>query len=101
MSNATVLMTIRLLDTEYRVACPEREQEALITAADYLNSKMTDIHNQGKLVGIERIAVMAALNITHDLLVCQQERDALSQLTKERLHNLSQRIETALSQLLE
>jgi len=61
-------VTVRLLDKEYQVACPEDEREALLESADLLNRKMKEIRDSGKVVGVDRIAVMAALNMTHDLL---------------------------------
>ncbi len=53
---------------EFRVACPENEQKGLLEAVDYLNRKMHEIRDNGKVVGLERIAIMAALNIAHELL---------------------------------
>lgn len=60
--------TIRLLDKEYLVACPEEEQDDLLASARFLDKKMREIRDSGKVVGIDRIAVMAALNIAHELL---------------------------------
>ena len=61
-------VTVRLLDKEYQIACPEDEREALLESADLLNRKMKEIRDSGKVVGVDRIAVIAALNITHDML---------------------------------
>ena len=61
-------VTVRLLDKEYQVACPEDEREALIESADMLNRKMKEIRDSGKVVGVDRIAVMAALNLCHEML---------------------------------
>jgi len=66
VSNDTVIVT--LLDKEYQVACPEGQQEALRESANYLNQQMRDIRAGGKVIGLERIAVMAALNISNELL---------------------------------
>lgn len=66
MSNETVIVT--LLDKEYQVACPPGQQEALTQSARYLNGKMREIRSSGKVIGLERIAVMAALNIANELL---------------------------------
>ena len=60
-------ISVTILDKEYRVSCPPNEQEALLMAARYLNNKMRDIRAGGKVIGIERIAVMAALNISYEL----------------------------------
>ncbi|MHB1676428.1 MAG: cell division protein ZapA [Sulfuriferula sp.] len=67
MSRDTKSLDINILGREFRVACPEAEQDALIAAALFLDQKMREIREQGKVIGIERIAVMAALNIAFEL----------------------------------
>jgi cell division protein ZapA len=67
MSEAKSLQ-ITIMGREFRVACPEDEQAGLLEAVDYLNRKMLDIRDGGKVIGLERIAIMAALNIAHELL---------------------------------
>lgn len=59
---------ITILDKEYRVACPEHEREALERSARFLDAKMREIRHTGKVIGNDRVAVMAAINITHELL---------------------------------
>ena len=61
-------LQINIMGREFRVACPDNEQKSLLEAVDYLNKKMHEIRDNGKLVGLERIAIMAALNIAHELL---------------------------------
>ena len=61
-------LQISIMGREFRVACPEEEQAGLLEAVDYLNKKMLDIRDSGKVIGLERIAIMAALNIAHELL---------------------------------
>ncbi|MGD8783031.1 MAG: cell division protein ZapA [Thioalkalispiraceae bacterium] len=61
-------VSINILGKEYLIACGENERADLISAADYLDDKMREIRDSGKVVGTDRIAVMAALNIAHDLL---------------------------------
>ena len=61
-------LQINVMGREFRVACPDNEQKGLLEAVDYLNKKMTEIRDAGKVVGLERIAIMAALNIAHELL---------------------------------
>ena len=61
-------MQITIMGRSFRVACREDEQQGLLEAVDYLNSKMQEIRDQGKVIGLERIAIMAALNITHEFL---------------------------------
>lgn len=61
-------LDVAIMGREFRVACPEDEQEALLASVDYLDRKMREIRDSGKVIGVERIAIMAALNITHELL---------------------------------
>lgn len=59
---------VQILDKDYLIACPESERQALTQSAGYLDSKMREIRASGKIHGLERIAVMAALNIAHEFL---------------------------------
>ena len=61
-------MTINLMGREFRVACPEGEERNLLASVDLLNKRMKEVRDTGKVVGNERIAIMAALNIAHDLV---------------------------------
>ena len=67
MSEARSLQ-ITIMGRDFRVACPEDEQSGLLEAVDYLNKKMIEIRDTGKVIGLERIAIMAALNIALELL---------------------------------
>jgi cell division protein ZapA len=61
-------LTISLMGREFRVGCPEGEEKQLLASVDYLNRKLREVRDTGKVVGNERIAIMAALNIAHELL---------------------------------
>lgn len=61
-------LDVSIMGREFRVACPEDEQEELLAAVSYLDRKMREIRDSGKVIGVERIAIMAALNIAHELL---------------------------------
>lgn len=61
-------LDIKILSRDLRVTCPEGEREALLSAVSYLNQKMTEISDSGKIVNIERISIMAAINIANELL---------------------------------
>lgn len=61
-------VTVKILDKDYQVACPEERQSELVVSASYLDKQMRAIRDSGKVIGLERIAVMAALNISHELL---------------------------------
>lgn len=93
-------VTVRLMGREYTVACPPEEHEALIASAEYLDQRMTAIRRRGKALGAERIAVMAALNITRELLELQGRPEVakIDPKVVDRLHQLSLDIDNALSQ---
>ena len=61
-------VTISLLGREFRVGCPEGEEKQLLASVDYLNRKLKEVRDTGKVVGNERIAIMAALNIAHEFM---------------------------------
>ena len=61
-------LDVTIMGREFRVACAPEEQEQLLTAVDYLDGKMREIRDAGKVIGVERIAIMAALNITNEFL---------------------------------
>ena len=65
MSQANTV-TVSLLDKEYKLSCPPGEEQSLIDAANHLDKKMREISGSGKLLGLERIAVMAALNLSYE-----------------------------------
>ena len=61
-------MTVTILDRDFQISCPPEEQDTLLASARYLNDQMKEIKSSGNVIGLERIAVMAALNIAHELL---------------------------------
>ena len=68
MADGQKTVEVNLLGRSYRVACDDGEREALMQAVAYLDGKMNEIRKGGKVLGAERIAVMAALNVAHELL---------------------------------
>lgn len=82
-----VSLDVAIMGREFRVACPEDEREGLLQAVSYLDRKMREIRDGGKVIGLERIAIMAALNITHDYLNASPTA-AADQEAKARLANL-------------
>lgn len=86
---------ITLLGKEFAVACPDNEREALLAAAKYVDEKMSEIRVSGKVLGAERCAVMAALNIAHELLELQQGSGVPKDVA-QKLRFLQQKIDVAL-----
>ncbi len=74
MSNISIPITITILGKEYQIACPKEEKDRLLASAKYLDHKLREIRNSGKVAGSDRIIVLAALNITHELLTQQWQR---------------------------
>lgn len=68
-------VSVNILGKEYQVACPENEKDALIASARMVHENMEQIRSTGKIVGLDRIAVMAALNLAHDLINLQNSDD--------------------------
>ncbi|MBB6342789.1 cell division protein ZapA [Pseudomonas fluvialis] len=96
MSQANTV-TLQILDKEYRIACPAEERDNLESAARYLNDKMREIRSSGKVIGADRIAVMAALNITHELLHKQQQLTSEAAAQRHQVRDLFERVEHALA----
>ena len=96
MSQAKTL-TVQILDKEYCIACPADERANLESAARYLDGKMREIRSGGKVIGADRVAVMAALNITHDLLHKQQRLDQQAGETRDCVRDLLGRVDLALA----
>jgi cell division protein ZapA len=91
-------MRIHILDKEYLVACPEDEREALFASAELLTGKMKEIRDSGKIVGADRIAVMAALNMAHELLEHKSSKDDYQHSISKRIRALQDKIDLALNQ---
>ncbi len=89
-------VSVRILEKEYQVSCPASERTDLLDSAELLNSKMKEIRDSGKVVGTDRIAVMAALNMANELIKARTRDDALEGNVAGRLRALSDRVEAAL-----
>ncbi|HEX7417510.1 MAG TPA: cell division protein ZapA [Steroidobacteraceae bacterium] len=89
-------VSVRILDKEYFVACPYEERSALLDSAEYLNTKMREIRDSGKIVGVDRIAVMAALNVANELLQSRGREQQVEGNLGQRLRTMRERVESAL-----
>jgi cell division protein ZapA len=88
---------VNLLGRSYRVACDDGEREALMAAVAYLDGKMNEIRKSGKVMGAERIAVMAALNVAHELLSMKLGGGFDLGAAKKRLIELESQIDAAIA----
>ncbi|HEX2830051.1 MAG TPA: cell division protein ZapA [Burkholderiales bacterium] len=90
-------LQVTIMGREFRVACPEEEQAGLLEAVDYLNRKMLEIRDAGKVIGLERIAIMAALNIAHELLTTKVGGGFDMGEIKRRMNRMEAVIDQAMS----
>lgn len=97
MTDESKAVAINILGKDYLISCADDERQNLLSSAEYLDSKMREIRDTGKVIGTDRIAVMAALNITHELL---NETNTASKGSgaevEKKIKNIQQKIEDAL-----
>ncbi len=96
MSDPYAQVSVRILDKEYQVACPADERTELLDSAEELNARMREIQDTGRVVGLDRIAVMAALNMANDLLRARARDRDLDEGVSGRLRSISDRVESVL-----
>jgi cell division protein ZapA len=96
MTDMYAHVSVRILEKEYQVACPANERTDLLDSAEMLNAKMREIRDSGKVVGLDRIAVMAALNMANELLRSRAKDEALETSLGPRLKILNDRVESIL-----
>ena len=98
MTNNTKLhpVSIKILGKEYRVACSDDEQETLLLSAQELDEQMREIRDTGAVNGADRIAVIAALNLTHELRQAQSKKVPSKNGISAQLANLRHKIENVL-----
>lgn len=97
MSEKTVRVGVRILEKEYQVACPVEERSSLLDAAEFLNGKMREIRDGGNVIGLDKIAVMAALNMAAELLGLRNRDASAENGVAGKIRQLRERVETALN----
>lgn len=95
--NKVDTLDVTILDREFRIACPEDERADLLEAVAYLDKKMCEIRDMGKVVTVERIAIMAALNMAHELLSTRLGGGFDMGDLKRRINSMQEAIDTALA----
>jgi cell division protein ZapA len=98
MNDRVTRVSVRILEKEYQVACPFDERSALLDAAEMLNGKMREIRDGGNVVGLDRIAVMAALNLANELLQSRNRDSSSESGLTGKIRQLRERVESALNQ---
>ena len=93
MNNKIQAVNLMILGKEYRVACEEDDQESLIQSAHQLDVQMRKMRDSGKINGAERVAVMAALNLAHELQMLKIQNETLKTSLNEGLVKMTGKIE--------
>ena len=94
MGNSNTTVTVTILEKDYEVACAPGEVDALKASARYVDRQMQSIRNSGKVIGLDRVAVMAALNIANEYLGTESRRKQ----TEERIDLLAEKLKQAIEQ---
>jgi cell division protein ZapA len=89
-------VSVRLLDREYQVACPADERSDLLDSAEYLDTKMREVRDGGKVVGLDRIAVISALNLANELIKLRRNGSVVDSDLGSKIRTLCERVESAL-----
>lgn len=89
-------VSVKILEKEYQFSCPAEERNDLLNSAEFLNAKMRQIRDSGSVIGLDRIAVMAALNLANDLLKNRNREELLDSDWGMRLKSMRERVESAL-----
>jgi len=91
-------LNITIMDKDYRVACPADQHASLRESAEFLNNRLSEIKHRGSIIGTERIAIMAALNLAHELLGSQGSAELFND-ADSRMLNLQKKIDIALREI--
>ena len=98
MSDDFNTITVKLLDRDFKVKCPHDKVNELQKSARHLDSKMREISETGDIQSVDRIAVIAALNLTNDYLIQKQHKNHYLDAMNQRIQGIQLKVETALAQ---
>jgi len=96
MTDMYAHVSVKILEKEYQISCPAEERKALVDSAEMLNAKMREIRDSGKVVGLDRIAVMAALNMANELITFKDKGETIETDAKGKVIAMRERVESAL-----
>ncbi len=96
MTESIAQVNVKILEKDYQIACKSDERANLLDSVELLNSKMKEIRDTGKVTGLDRIAVMAALNMANELLQSRGKGEDLESSAAHRLQLMRERVESAL-----
>ncbi len=90
------MVSINIMDRDYQINCPPEEKEGLLASARALDEKMRGIKESSKAMGLDRIAVMAALNTTYELLKSQAQEVRINEGSSDKITRLTNKVDDAL-----
>ncbi|MDO9139184.1 MAG: cell division protein ZapA [Methylobacter sp.] len=96
MNKTPVPVSLSIMGKDYKIACPPEEQNDLLQSARQLDIQMRQMRDSGKVAGADRIAVMAALNLAHELQLMKSQNAQLNQTLAECLAKMAHKIENVL-----
>ena len=96
MSNSSEPVALRLIDREFLIACAPEEREGLLESAAYLDRKMRELRANAKTPGFDRLAVLAAISITHEFLALRKQHSGADQSVGDILSAMRRKLEAAL-----
>lgn len=96
MTEKVVTTTVEILGKLYPIRCPESELASLQQAAVYLNKKMAEVQDSGKAINLERIAIISALNIAHEFLIIDTQKNSMLGKINQRITQLHEKVENAM-----
>ena len=94
----TSVLTVNIMDREFRVNCPEADQQNLIDSASNLDERMRQIRDMGRVIGVDRIAIMAALNLASELLSSEGSSDDIIDTVNDSILRMQSKIEESLNE---
>lgn len=98
MNDSGNSITVKILGQEYKIKCPPDKMNELQESANYLNKMMLDLRDNTKIMGIDKIAVLAALNVTHEMLSLKKQKQLHIDSLSKRIQELQYNVEQALLQ---
>jgi len=94
-------LTVNILDREFRVNCPKSEQQHLINSASSLDKRMREIRDTGRVIGVDRIAIMAALNLSSELLSVEEGNSDTVEKVNQSIGRMQEKIQQSLNETQE
>ena len=91
-------LTVNIMDREFRVNCPESEQQNLLDSASTLDKRMREIRDTGRVIGVDRIAIMAALNLASELLSTEGSSSNVVETANQSITRMQEKIEKSLNE---